>query len=94
MFGGDDNSGLLTMLQRYDQLTQSIAKAVKCSCQVNAAVKVNTYAETDELKKKREEFEADIIDNKSGLLVMDQSSEFVSIPRDVKLVDADTLKFL
>lgn len=93
MFGGDDNSGLLTMLQRYDQLTQSIAKAVKCSCQVNAAVKVNTYAETDELKQKREEFEADIINNKSGLLVMDQSSEFVNIPRDVKLVDADTLKF-
>ena len=93
MFGGDDNSGLLTMLQRYDQLTQSIAKAVKCSCQVNAAIKVNTYAETDELKQKREEFEADIIDNKSGLLVMDQSSEFVSIPRAIKLVDADTLKF-
>lgn len=93
MFGGDDNSGLLTMLQRYDQLTQSIAKAVKCSCQVNAAIKVNTYAETDELKQKREEFEADIIDNKSGLLVMDQSSEFVNIPRDIKLVDAETLKF-
>ena len=93
MFGGNDNAGLLTMLQRYDQLTQSIAKALECSCQVNAALKVNTYSETEALQKKREQFEADIKENKSGLLVMDLSSEFVNIPRDVKLVDAETLKF-
>lgn len=93
MFGGDDNAGLLTMLQRYDQLTQSIAKALEISCNVNAALKVNTYSETDALKKKREEFEADIKANKSGLLIMDMSSEFVNIPHDIKLVDAETLKF-
>lgn len=92
-FGGNDDSGLLTMLQRYDQLTQSIAKALECSCQVNALLKVNTYTETDALRKKREEFEADIKANKSGLLVVDLSSEFQNIPRDVKLVDAGTLKF-
>lgn len=93
MFGGDDNAGLLTMLQRYDQLTQSIAKALEISCNVNAALKINTYSETDALKKKREEFETDIKNNKSGLLVMDMSSEFVNIPHDIKLVDAETLKF-
>lgn len=92
-FGGNDNAGLLTMLQRYDQLTQSIAKAVECSCNVNAALKVNTYSETEELKAKREQFENDIKENKSGLLVMDLSSEYVTIPRDVKIVDAETLKF-
>lgn len=93
MFGGNDNAGLLTMLQRYDQLTQSIAKALECSCQVNAVLKVNTYSETDALKEKREQFEADIKANKSGLLVADMSTEFQNIPRDVKLVDAETLKF-
>lgn len=93
MFGGNDNTGLLTMLQRYDQLTQSIAKALEISCNVNAVVKVNTYSETDALKKKREQFETDIRDNKSGILVMDLSSEFQNIPRDIKLVDAETLKF-
>lgn len=93
MFGGNDNAGLLTMLQRYDQLTQSIAKALEISCNVNAAIKVNTYSETDALKQKREEFEKNIKSNKSGLLVMDLSSEFVNIPRDIKLVDAETLKF-
>ena len=93
MFGGNDNAGLLTMLQRYDQLTQSIAKALECSCQINSVLKVNTYSETDALKKQREQFEADIKANKSGLLVIDLSSEFQNIPRDVKLVDAETLKF-
>ena len=93
MFGGNDNAGLLTMLERYDQLTQSIAKALEVSCNVNAALKVNTYSETDALIKKREQFEADLKNNRSGLLVMDMSSEFVTIPRDVKLVDAETLKF-
>lgn len=92
-FGGNDDRGLLTMLQRYDQLTQSIAKALEVSCNVNMALKVNTYSETDALKAKREEFEADIKANKSGILVTDLSSEIEKIPRDVKLVDAETLKF-
>lgn len=93
MFGGNDNEGLLTMLERYDQLTQSIAKALEVSCNVTMALKVNTYAESDALKAKREEFEADIKANKSGILVTDLSSVIDKIPRDVKLVDAETLKF-
>jgi hypothetical protein len=93
MFGGDDNRGLLTMLQRYDQLTQSIAKALEVSCNVNMALKVNTYSETEALKEKREQFEADLKANKSGILVTDLSTEIEKIPRDVKLVDAETLKF-
>lgn len=93
VLGGNDNAGLLTMLQRYDQLTQSIAKALEVSCNINALLKVNTYSETDALKEKREQFEADVKANKSGILVTDLSSEFVSIPHEVKLVDAETLKF-
>lgn len=93
MFGGNDNAGLLTMLERYDQLTQSIAKALEVSCTVNALLKVNTYSETDALKTKRVQFEKDLKENKSGILVTDLSSEFQNIPRDIKLVDAETLKF-
>ena len=93
MFGGNDNTGLLTMLERYDQLTQSIAKALQVSCTVNALLKVNTYSETEALIQKREQFEKDLKANKSGILVTDLSSEFQNIPRDIKLVDAETLKF-
>lgn len=92
-FGGDDNSGLLTMLERYDQLTQSIAKAIEVSCNVNAVVKYNAYNDTEALKKEREKFVDDLRQNKSGILFMDLSSDITKLPRDVKLVDAETLKF-
>lgn len=93
MFGGNDDQGLLSMLERYDQLTQSIAKAIEVSCNVNAVVKYNTYTDTDDLKAQREKFVTDLRQNKSGILFMDMSSDITKLPRDVKLVDAETLKF-
>jgi HK97 family phage portal protein len=93
MFGGDDNAGLLTMLRRYDQLTQSIAKALDCSCQINGVMRVNTYLDDEKSVKAREEFEASLKANKSGILFTDMKAEYTHLPRDVKLVDAETLKF-
>lgn len=92
-FGSNDNEGLLTMLERYDMLTQSIAKALECSCQINGVVKYNTYNDDDAKKAEREKFLQAVRDNKSDVLFMDNKAEYVHIPRDVKLVDADTLKF-
>lgn len=93
MFGGDDNAGLLTMLQRYDQLTQSIAKALECSCQINGVMRLNSYLTDEDSKKEQKEFEANIKANKSGVLFTDLKAEYTHLPRDVKLVDAETLKF-
>lgn len=93
MFGGNDDEGLITMLKRYDQLTQSIAKGIECSCQINGIVKYNTYSSTSELDKQREEFEENLKKNKSGILFTDNKVEYTPLPRDVKLVDNDTLKF-
>ena len=93
MFGGNDDAGLLSMLERYDQLTQSIAKAIEVSCNVNAVVKYNSYTDTEELKAEREKFVENLQQNKSGILFMDLSSDITKLPRDVKLVDAETIKF-
>ena len=93
MFGGNDNDGLLKMLERYDQLTQSIAKALECSCQINAIVNYNSYNDNDAMKAKRKQFEADLQENKSGVLFTDLKMEVEKFPRDIKLVDAETLKF-
>jgi HK97 family phage portal protein len=93
MFGSDDNEGLLTMLQRYDQLTQSIAKALECSCQINGVMRLNTYLSDEESVKSQKEFEANLKANKSGVLFTDLKAEYINMPRDVKLVDAETLKF-
>lgn len=92
-FGGDDNSGLLSMLERYDMLTQGIAQALKCSCQINGIVKLNTYADEKKLEESKKDFLARLKDNDSGLLFTDEKMEYTHMPRDVKLVDAETLKF-
>jgi len=93
MFGGNDNEGLLTMLQRYDQLTQSIAKALECSCQINGVMRLNSYLADEESIKMQKDFEANLKANKSGVLFTDLKAEYTHLPRDVKLVDAETLKF-
>lgn len=93
MFGGDDNAGLLKILKRYDQLTQSIAKALEISCKINGLVKYNTYHGDDLLEKSRIEFEKNLQNNESGILFTDLSAEYTNIPRDTKIVDGETLKF-
>lgn len=93
MFGGNDNIGLLTMLKRYDQLTQSIAKSLEVSCKINGIVKYNTYHGDEELEKNKEKFEEDLRNNESGILFTDLSTEYTPLPRDVKIVDGETLKF-
>lgn len=92
-FGGDDNAGLLTMLQRYDKLTQGIAKALKCSCQINGVVIYNAYMDEEKLKTARADFNSRVDAGDDGILFTDQKLEYVHMPRDVKLVDAETLKF-
>lgn len=92
-FGGDDNTGLLTMLQRYDMLTQGIAKALKCSCQINGMVVYNSYMDEEKLQTARTEFNKRMDDGGDGILFTDQKLEYTHMPRDVKLVDAETLKF-
>lgn len=93
MLGADDNAGLLKMLKRYDQLTQSIAKALEVSCKINGLVKYNTYHGDEQLEESRAKFEEDLKNNESGILFTDLSTEYTNIPRDVKLVDGETLKF-
>lgn len=93
LFGGDDNRGLLQSLREYDKLCQGIAKAVECSCKINGVIKYNSYLDDDKTEAERVKFEAKLAKNESGLLMMDLKNEYTHIPRDVKLVDADTLKF-
>lgn len=93
MLGGNDNRGLLKNLREYDKLCQGIAKAVECSCQINGVIKYNSYLDDDKTEAERVKFEEKLAKNESGILMMDLKNEYTHIPRDVKLVDADTLKF-
>lgn len=95
-FGGNidnANTSLLKILKEYDKLTQSIAQGLNISTKINGIVKYNSYLADDDLKKQQEEFNKKLENNESGILFTDNKTEYVNIPRDVKLVDADTMKY-
>lgn len=91
--GYNENAGLLNALDRYDKLCQSIAKAVEVSCQINGLVKVNSYLNDDDTAAKQEAFEKKLRNNESGVLFTDLKTEYTPLQHDVKIVDAETLKF-
>lgn len=91
--GGNDNSGLLDVLSTYDKLCQGVAKAMECSCQVNGIVRVNTYLDDEASENKRREFVKNLQNNESGILFSDLKTEYTPMPRDIKLIDAETLNF-
>lgn len=97
-FGGNnsflDNRGLLRAIKEYDKITQSIAKAIECSCQINGIIKVNSYLDEEAIDLERENFEARIKKSDSGFLVTDLKGDVASVTRDVKLVDAETMEFM
>lgn len=94
-FGGNKHSrkDLIGAVNQYTDLCASIARAVGASCQINGIMRVNTYIEDEKLEQQRVDFEQKLKRNESGILYTDLKSEYMDLPRDVKLVDADTLQF-
>ena len=90
---GNSNASLLKLLKEYDKLTQSIAQGLNISTKINGIVKYNSYLADDDLRKQQEEFNAKLENNESGILFTDNKTEFVNIPRDIKLVDAKTMNY-
>lgn len=93
MLGGNDNRGLLKMLKEYDKLTQSIAVGLGVSTKINGIVKVNSYLADEAAAAQQEEFNRKLANNESGILFTDLKTDYVNIPRDVKLVDKETMDF-
>lgn len=93
MFGGNDNRGLLKILKEYDKLTQSIAVGLGVSMKINGIVKYNSYLDDEATKAKQDEFNKKLENNESGIFFTDLKTEYVNIPRDIKIVDKDTLEY-
>lgn len=93
-FGGNDDRGLLQMLDRYDKLLQSLSKALECSCQINGIVGIDSYMSDEKLDGERKSFQKRLESNESGILFTDNKMSYTHIPRDIKLVDAETVDFM
>ena len=93
-FGQPDHEPLLKTLELNDTMLQGIAKAMKASYAVNGIVKYNTLLDDGSTAANVKELERKLKNSESGFLPLDLKAEFTPFPKDIKLVDKDTLKFV
>ena len=92
--GQPDHQALLETLELNKTLLTGVAKAMKASYAVNAVVKYNTLMDDGKVEKAIKDLEKKLQNNESGLLPLDLKAEFAQLPRNVSLIDKDTLKFI
>ena len=93
-FGQPNNEALLGTLELNNTLLQGISKAMKSSYSVNGIVKYNTMIDDGKTEKNIKELERRLRNSDTGILPLDLKSEFTAFPRDIKMVDQPTLKFV
>lgn len=92
--GIGDERGLLQTLDINHQMLQGISKTMKTSQAVNGVVKYGSILSKEETQQAVKEWEGKLQNGQSGVVVMDLQSTYTHVPRDIKLVDAATLKFI
>lgn len=92
--GQPDNTALLKTLNINHQLMQGVSAAMKASFAVNGVVKYKTLMDSGKIEAALKELEQKLKSNESGFLALDLASEFIPIKKELKLVDADTLRFI
>ena len=92
--GRPDYSALLKTLQINEDLMTGVSAAMKSSFAINGVVKYNTMMDNGKTETALKELEKKLLQSKSGFLPLDLKADFIPIKKEVKLVDADTLKFL
>ena len=92
--GLPDDRGLLDTLEINHQMLQGISRTMKSSQAINGVIKYGSIISEEATKEAAKEWERKLQENKSGILVMDMQSQYTHVPRDLKMVDAATLKFI
>lgn len=92
--GIGDERGLLDTLEINHQMLQGISRTMKTSQAINGVVKYGSILSKEETENAVKEWEDKLQSGKSGIVVMDMQSQYTHVPRDLKMVDADTLKFI
>lgn len=90
----DEHKELLETLELNRTMLKGIGKAMKASYQVNGVVKYNTLLDDGSMIENIKNLENHLKNSESGFLPMDLKGEFIQFPKDIKLVDEPTLKFI
>lgn len=92
--GIGDERGLLTTLDINHQMLQGISRTMKSSQAINGIVKYGSIIGKAQTEEAAKEWEEKLRNNSSGVMVMDLQSQYIPVARDLKMVDAATLKFI
>lgn len=86
------NADALTSLNAYNSIKESTANVAEQGGAFDGILKVNAYAADDEkIQTVRNNFINDLKNNKNGLPVLDNGTEYINISRQLKTIDAATL---
>lgn len=94
LHGVPDTDSLEDILKIEQKLLNGVSVAMDASANLLGAVKYNTLMDDGEMAENIKDFNERLKNNESGLLPLDLKGEFIPFKRDVKFVDADTLKFI
>lgn len=92
--GRPNNSALLTTLKINHKLLESVAVGAETSGKINGIVKYNQMLSDGTVEQNIEKFNQTLKNSESGIIGLDMKAEYVNMPRDVKLVDKETLNFV
>lgn len=92
--GQPDYQSLIKTLQLNDDLLKGVSAAAKSSMAINGVAKIHGIIGKEEQEAAVKEFEQKIKRSESGILLLDGKNDYEKISKDVKLVDAETLKFI
>jgi len=93
-YDANANLDLYTNLEAYHEIREAIKEAAKLGCMFDGYLKVNSYTAGtvgEQNKKLRDDFLKDIRAGK-GIPVLDNGADYVELKRQLKMVDAATLK--
>ena len=92
--GHPNNEAILETLRLNDTLLKGIAKAMNASYAINGILRYNTLMDKGKMAEALKEFERRLQTSQSSILTTDLSADFTALPRNISLVDKDTLKFI
>jgi HK97 family phage portal protein len=92
--GKPDFKPLLQTLELNETLLKGLAKSLNLQTTINGVVKLKTMANTTDQMEKVKEFEKKLQSNKSGLLPLDISADYMPITKQIQLLDSTTLEFI
>ena len=92
--GQPNNKALNETIKLNETILKSIASNLKASTKINGIVKIKTFLKDEDLEKSISDFNQKLNNVEGGLLPLDSSTEYVPLDKNIKLIDADTLKFI